>query len=99
MDSDCPKIDASEIASISHGITSPQSVIRIRSWSTPPPRKPAIRPTAAPTIIVMTVADSPTSSEILRSVERQGEDGPAYVVGAERVFEARRRQPWSRWPP
>src|SRR5919204_3711491 len=63
--SDCPKIDASEIAKTSHGMTKPQSVIRIKSWSTHPPRYPATSPMADPITMVIAVADRPTSSDTL----------------------------------
>jgi hypothetical protein len=48
---------------MSHGITRPQSVIRINTTSFQPPRNPETKPTADPMSIVMIVAVRPTRSE------------------------------------
>ena len=53
-------------------------------------------PTAAPTVIVMTVAANPTSEGDAGAVDHEIEDRPPEVVGAERELRRRRLERFSR---
>ena len=55
---------ASAIASGRNGITRNQSVIRISTVSSRPPKNPAVIPISDPIAIVSTVAARPTNSEM-----------------------------------
>jgi len=56
--------DASEIAKSRNGIESITSMPRARTLSVRPPKNPAIIPTTLPIATVISVATTPTSSEI-----------------------------------